>query len=125
MNRLSEHDMELMIAQMLKVGVSLAAVLVVVGGVLLLRDAHAGLPDYTHFHAEDASLCSLSAITVGALHFKARSVIQFGLLVLIATPVARVAFCVGGFLRQRNGLYVAVSTIVLVVLIYSLTKGAH
>jgi len=94
MERLSEHQMECMIATMLKVGVSLAAALVVAGSLLLLHQGHGGL-------------------------------IQFGLLVLIATPVARVAFCAGGFLRQRNGLYVAISSVVLMVLLYSLTKGAH
>jgi len=125
MERLSEHQMECMIATMLKVGVSLAAALVVAGSLLLLHQGHGGLPDYTHFHSEPASLRSPVAITLGAMHFKARSVIQFGLLVLIATPVARVAFCAGGFLRQRNGLYVAISSVVLMVLLYSLTKGAH
>ena len=51
--------------------------------------------------------------------------IQFGLLLLIATPVARVVLCVIGFARQRDRLYVVVSSVVLLVLIYSLSKGAR
>ena len=46
-----------------------------------------------------------------------------GLVVLIATPVMRVLYCVVGFARQRSRLYVAISSIVLLILIYGLTKG--
>ena len=43
-----------------------------------------------------------------------------GLLLLIATPVARVAFSVAAFAEQRDRLYVVVTSIVLLLLIYSL-----
>jgi uncharacterized membrane protein len=49
--------------------------------------------------------------------------IQLGLLLLIATPVARVAFSVAAFAMQRDRLYVVVALIVLAVLMYSLTGG--
>jgi len=49
--------------------------------------------------------------------------IQLGLLLLIATPVARVAFSVVAFAMQRDRLYVAVALIVLAVLMYSLMGG--
>jgi uncharacterized membrane protein len=49
--------------------------------------------------------------------------IQLGLLLLIATPVARVAFSVAAFAMQGDRLYVVVTLIVLAVLIYSLTGG--
>jgi uncharacterized membrane protein len=49
--------------------------------------------------------------------------IQLGLLLLIATPVARVAFSVAVFAMQRDRLYVVVALIVLAVLMYSLTGG--
>ena len=38
---------------------------------------------------------------------------MLGLLVLIATPVARVGMCIVGFLFERDRLYTVVSTIVL------------
>ncbi|MEO6922729.1 MAG: DUF1634 domain-containing protein [Bryocella sp.] len=125
MSGLSEHELELAIARMLKIGVTIAALLVLAGAILLFRTPNISLPDYKHFHSEDVSLLSFSGIISGAFHLRAKSVIQFGLLVLIATPVARVIFCVGGFWRQRNFLYVGVSSVVLAVLIYSLTRGAH
>jgi uncharacterized membrane protein len=53
------------------------------------------------------------------------SVIQLGLLLLIATPVARVAMSLVAFILQRDRVYVVVTLIVLAVLIFSLTGGIH
>jgi len=52
----------------------------------------------------------------------AHGIIQLGLLLLIATPVARVAFSVVAFAAERDWLYVAITLIVLAILIYSLTS---
>jgi len=41
----------------------------------------------------------------------------------IATPVIRVAFCVLGFTRQGDRLYVCTSGTVLLILFYSLVQG--
>jgi uncharacterized membrane protein len=57
-----------------------------------------------------------------AFHLNADGVIQVGLLLLIATPIARVVFCVIGFARQRDILYVAISSFVLAILFYSLAR---
>lgn len=58
---------------------------------------------------------------MAALH--GRDIIQLGLLALIATPIARVAFGAFGFARERERMYVTVALIVLAVLLYSLTVG--
>jgi uncharacterized membrane protein len=50
-------------------------------------------------------------------------VIMLGLLLLVATPVARVVFSVAGFLRERDFLYVVLTLIVLAVLLSSLFFG--
>jgi hypothetical protein len=49
-----------------------------------------------------------------------RGLTQFGLLLLIATPVARVAFSVAGFFRERDYVYVGLTLVVLAVLLHSL-----
>ena len=59
----------------------------------------------------------------GALGGDSRSIIQLGLLLLIATPIARVVFAVAGFLFEKDWLYVAVSLLVLAILLYSLVFG--
>ena len=50
-----------------------------------------------------------------------RGIIQLGLLLLIATPVARVAFSIVAFGVQRDRMYMAITLIVLATLLYSLT----
>ena len=50
--------------------------------------------------------------------------IQLGLLLLVATPVARVVFSVFAFARQHDLTYVVLTMMVLAVLIYSLV-GWH
>jgi uncharacterized membrane protein len=52
-------------------------------------------------------------------------IIQFGLLLLVATPVMRVAFTVVAFLIQRDRIYVGVTIIVLSVLLFSLAGGGR
>jgi uncharacterized membrane protein len=49
-------------------------------------------------------------------------VIQFGLLLLVATPVARVALSLATFAVERDGTYVAVTLVVFAVLLFSLIR---
>jgi uncharacterized membrane protein len=51
-----------------------------------------------------------------------RGMIQLGVLLLIATPVARVAFSVVGFIRERDWLCSAIATAVLILLMTALTS---
>jgi len=104
---------------LLQAGVTLAAVVVLVGGVLYLV-LHPVVPDYRHFRGEPEEYRTLRGICADALAMRGRGWIQMGLLVLIATPVARVVFSVGAFLRQRDWTYVVVTLIVLGLLCYSL-----
>jgi uncharacterized membrane protein len=46
------------------------------------------------------------------------------LLLLIATPILRVAFSLVGFAIERDRAYVIITSIVLAVLLYSLISGA-
>jgi len=118
----TDKEMEIEIGLMLRIGVSVSAFVVFVGGILyLIRERM--LPDYAHFHATADHLRTINGVLHGVARCDAASVIQLGILLLIATPVARVIFCVVGFARQRDRLYVAVSSVVLAILIYSLMSG--
>ena len=125
MRKPTDHELDLTIAAMLRFGVSLAAVIVFAGGILYLRHPQSPVPDYSHFHPANTSLRTLTGILHGASLLSPESIIQLGLILLIATPVARVAFCIVGFARQRDLLYVSVSSAVLAILLYSLTKGGR
>lgn len=106
---------------MLRTGVMIAAAIVLTGGVLYLAQ-HGGQRrnDYRHFHGEPAQYASLSGVMHNLGTHDPRSIIMLGLLILIATPVARVGMCVAGFLLEGDRMYVVVSSVVLVILLYSL-----
>lgn len=53
-----------------------------------------------------------------------RGIIQLGLLFLISTPVARVAFSIFGFVEEKDHMYVIIASVVLLVLAYSLVGSA-
>jgi uncharacterized membrane protein len=123
MRKPTDQDLDIAVAGMLRFGVTLAAIIVLGGGVVYLWHPWARLPGYAHFNAGDRSLRTITGILHGLVSLNPQSIIQLGLVVLILTPVMRVVFCVAGFARQGSRLYVAISSIVLLVLVYSLTKG--
>lgn len=118
--RWNDKRLETLVGVMLRTGVLLAAAVVLTGGALYLVQNHGARPNYTHFQPEPAQFATLKGAATGFLTLEPRSIIMLGLLILIATPVARVVMCVVGFLMERDRLYVVVSSIVLVILLYSL-----
>ena len=111
---------EIIIGTLLRTGVILAAAVVLFGGALyLVRHGHE-IPDYRTFHGEPESLKSPKDIVHGVFGMSARAIIQLGLLLLIATPVARVAFSAVAFAIEHDYMYVVITLIVLAILSYSL-----
>jgi uncharacterized membrane protein len=121
--RWSDQRIEAIIGDLLRAGVVFSGVIVLVGGIVyLIRQGHT-MPHYGVFHGEPSDLRSVSGIVRDASARHGRGIIQLGLLVLIATPVARVIFSIFAFAVQRDRLYVVVTLIVLAVLMFSLTGG--
>ena len=113
-----EHGLEIAMGRMLQIGVTIAALVVLAGGILYLKQSGGAQPDYHHFHAAER-LDTMSEIFSEAAHLDPRGIIELGMLLLIATPVGRVLFGVAGFAVLRDRLYVAVSAVVLAVLLFS------
>jgi len=119
----SDQRMDEIMGGLLRTGVVLAAAIVLVGGVVYLTRHRVPVTDYRVFQGEPGDLRSVSGIFHEALEFHGRGLIQLGLLVLIATPVARVAFSFFAFLYERDWTYVLVTLFVLGLLVYSLFGG--
>lgn len=115
--------MDRLVGLLLRTGVTIAAAIVLAGGVIFLLQHGSGPWGMTEFRGEPARLRHVGEIIPGALQVRGRALIQLGILCLIATPVLRVVFLVGAFARQRDRLYVAVALIVLAVLAYSILLG--
>jgi uncharacterized membrane protein len=115
-----DRKMENFIGGLLRGGVLLSAVTIFVGAVIYLA-RHGGSPaDYRAFHGEPDEYRTISGILRNVAALRGRGIIQLGLLFLIATPVARVAFSIFGFARERDRLYTIVAAMVFVILLYSL-----
>lgn len=119
----TNQQVETIIGNLLRGGVILAAVVVFIGGVFYLFRYGPAYPDYRVFRGEPTDLRTVHGILTDALSLHSRGLIQLGLLLLIATPVARVAFSIYAFLRQGDRTYVVVTLLVLTILLYSLLGG--
>jgi uncharacterized membrane protein len=119
----TDQQIDDIIGNLLRIGVSISALVVLFGGSLYLVRHGSTLPEYRVFHGEPSDLCHLAGIVRDALAFRARGLIQLGLVLLIATPIVRVAFTSIAFALQRDHIYVVVTLIVLTILIYSLVDG--
>jgi uncharacterized membrane protein len=122
-SRWSDHRVEQVIGRLLQAGVLIAAAVVITGAVPLLARHGAEVADFRVFRGGGAALHSVGGIVRGALALDSRAVVQLGLVLLIATPVARVALTLVAFVLQRDRLYVAITALVLALLLYSLLWG--
>jgi uncharacterized membrane protein len=116
----SDRQIESIIGQLLRAGVLLAAVVVLAGGILYLAQDGALTPHYHHFRREPSELSNIPGIVQGTLRLQSGAIIQFGLLLLILTPICRVAFSIVAFALERDFMYVIFTVIVLTVLLYAL-----
>ena len=117
---MDDRRLETIIGQLLRAGVLLSAAMETVGGILYLVQHHADRVNYRTFVPGGPSIQTLPGIIQSAAHLDSAGLIQLGLLMLIATPVARVAVAVIGFAIERDRLYTVVSLIVLLILVASL-----
>ncbi len=115
-----DADVELFLGRLLQTGVLIAGAVVAIGGAIYLVHHGAAHPDNRVFHSEPVDLRTLTGILHDVRAGSGRGIIQFGLLLLIATPIARVAFSVYAFAREHDYRYVAITLIVLGLLLYSL-----
>ena len=118
-----EDAFDALLGHVLRIGVVIAALVVIAGAALQIYRAEEKYVDFRTFHGEPAALTSVKGIVDSSRHLDPAGVTQLGLLLLILTPVARVVFAVLGFAYQRDWLYVAISIVVLALLLYSLRSG--
>jgi uncharacterized membrane protein len=111
---MTDQRMDQIIAKLLRAGIVVAATLVLAGGIAYVASSGRTTPDYTQFHPD---LRGLSALRT--LPWPER-LIEAGLLVLIATPVARVVFSLAAFAIEGDRMYMCFTAIVLAVLLYSI-----
>lgn len=115
-----DRRLEVILGNLLRSGVLISAAVVLMGAcVYLFRRGH-DPADYRIFRGEPSEYRTIPGVVHGVFDVHGRALIQLGLLMLISTPIVRVAFSVAGFAIERDWMYVAFTVIVLVILLYSL-----
>jgi len=120
----TDQRIENILGNLLRAGVLLSALVVLIGGVIYLVRHGRTAVDFRVFHGEPADLRDIRGIVSETWTLRGRGIIQLGLLLLIATPVARVAFSIFGFAEERDRMYVVFTVIVFSILLYSLIGSA-
>jgi len=115
-----DQRLEVIISVLLRTGVLISAAVVFLGGICFLSKHGNEQPEYHVFHATADTYRSVWGVIHAVGPSDCQAIIQVGLLLLILTPIARVAFSLVGFALERDRIYVELTSVVLVILIYSL-----
>ncbi len=124
MNKPSDLRIEIIVGGLLRAGVILSCALVAGGGIGYLLQYGEQAPAFRNFQAVPENVRTVAGVVSAAWAIDARAWIQLGLLVLIATPVARVLFSAFAFGAQGDRTYVAFTLIVLAILSFSFFSGS-
>lgn len=119
----AEARTEQVVGGLLRAGVLVAAAVAILGAAAYLARYGSVPVDYRVFRGAPAELRSVPGVVRRALALDSRGIVQLGLLLLIATPVARVVLTLAVFAKQRDRQYVVITGIVLAVLLYGLLVG--
>ena len=117
-----DKDMQLIIGWLLRIGVSVSMLIVLVGGALFLWRHQHSHTNYSTFKGVPGFVHPRNIIP-NILAGRGQAMIQAGIILLIATPVMRVVFSAIGFILEKDKLYTAISTVVLLVIIVSMLSG--
>ncbi|TDQ07608.1 DUF1634 domain-containing protein [Pedobacter metabolipauper] len=121
-NFFADQDIQIILGTLLRVGVIASMAVVFTGGVVYLFLNHSEVVDYSKFDAGRSGFSSLEAIFKGLKTMNGGAIIQFGVLLLIFTPIARVVFSIFSFLIERDYLYVVIGLFVLCIILISLSN---
>lgn len=118
-----DKDMQVIIGNLLRGGVLLSTSIVIIGGIIYLFRHGQEFPEYKTFRGQPPAFRTIPGIFRGVWEGRGRAVIQLGILVLIATPVFRVAFSIIGYLLEKDYLYMAITILVLGIILFSMLGG--
>lgn len=118
--RLKDKDIETIMGNLLRYGVLSSMAIVLAGAVFYLLQHGKDAPMYKEFVGEPKRITELGNVWQTAMQGRGRSIIQLGLLVLMATPVARIVFSIIGYILEKDYLYIIITLIVLSVIVFSL-----
>ncbi|RDC57493.1 DUF1634 domain-containing protein [Pedobacter chinensis] len=123
---INDKDIQIILGTLLRAGVIISMGIVLIGGIIFLIHNKGVITDYKVFRPELSKFSSIAAIFKGVSTFHGDAIVQFGILMLIFTPIARIVFAIFSFLIEKDYLYVIIGFIILAIITISLNGGlAH
>jgi uncharacterized membrane protein len=123
MIKFKDKDMQLLLGQVLRAGTVISISIVFIGGIFYLSRHGHTIADYRTFKGIPDFVQHASGIFNGIFSLKGQAIIQFGIILLIATPIFRVIFSAIGFALEKDYLYVGISLLVLLIIFMSMLSG--
>ncbi|QKJ29314.1 DUF1634 domain-containing protein [Mucilaginibacter mali] len=117
-----DTDMQAIIGWVLRLGVIISMAVVVFGGVVYLYRHGHSIPNYSTFTGVPGFVHP-SGIISGIMAFRGRSIIQAGIILLVATPVLRVLCSFVGFILEKDHMYTLITLVVLLIIFISMLSG--
>jgi uncharacterized membrane protein len=115
-----DKDVQQLLGTLLRVGVIISSGVILLGGIIFFSTQANEVVSFANFNPEQTKFSSFSTIFEGLKTFDGLAIVQFGVLLLIFTPIARVVFSIFSFLIEKDYMYVVIGIIVLCVIITSL-----
>ncbi len=115
-----DRRLALEVGGVLRLGVIVSGTVILLGLVPYLVREGGRHADFHVFRGEPAAFRSVGGTLRDAAQADPRGVMQLGVLLLLATPFARVVLCLVEFARARDRLYVGVALVVLLALLWGL-----
>lgn len=122
-SKINDKDIQQIIGNLLRSGVIISMTVVLIGTVIYLFNHGSEKVNYSEFSFDKVSLKAISTILSQVKTFSGAAIIQFGLLMLVFTPIARVLMSAVSFFIERDYLYVFLCLIVLGVIAFSINGG--
>jgi uncharacterized membrane protein len=122
MSKFKDTDIQSIIGWTLRIGVLVSMLVVAFGGILFLYRYGGSIADY-HVFKGVPEFVQAGGLFNGLAQFKSRSIIQIGIMLLIATPILRVVFSAIGFVIEKDYLYIFITLIVLGIIFFSMMNG--
>lgn len=112
------NHVEDIIGHVMQVGVITAAIVIVIGILMLFISGHSG-------YAGNQHPMTFAAIGRGVIALKPYAVIMLGLFLLILTPALRVLISIYAFVVLGDHMYVWITSLVMLILIIAMVIGMY
>jgi uncharacterized membrane protein len=117
----AEKDFDRIIGLVLRFGVTVAFAVIALGSGLLFVEGQSGYGSLGSAEQlySNRFVLALGSLLQGAIAARPFAIIDLGLIILFATPIARVAISIFLFFEEKRYIFVWITILVLSILLFS------